>query len=279
MPRDGVRLTHDPRSCSIPHPDVESADHRTVGTRNAVTTTLIKNAGWAIAWDAGEKRHVYRKGIDVAFGPGRHHACRAGFPRRRRGHDRRPRPDGDARPRQRALASQPRARLSRHPRGARRSEHVHDEPLRAQPGVRRVRPRAAARIARSRALRGSQVRRHDGVRYLADLRRLGRHRRQERHSRLSRARLRRRALEALRRPLARLRLGRGARPQGPRRGARLHRWAAEARFRDALRRRVADADRELHGRRCCATVSTPRRSGASPSRCMPRRACSSTSRW
>ena len=34
-----------------------------------MTTTLIKNAGWAIAWDAGEKRHVYRKGIDVAFGP------------------------------------------------------------------------------------------------------------------------------------------------------------------------------------------------------------------
>jgi len=32
-------------------------------------TTLIKNAGWAIAWDASEKRHVYRKGIDVAFGP------------------------------------------------------------------------------------------------------------------------------------------------------------------------------------------------------------------
>lgn len=35
-----------------------------------MSTTLIKNAGWAIAWDAGEKRHVYRKGIDVAFGPG-----------------------------------------------------------------------------------------------------------------------------------------------------------------------------------------------------------------
>src|SRR5947209_15590584 len=36
----------------------------------SMTTTLIKNAGWAIAWDAGERRHVYRKGIDVAFGPG-----------------------------------------------------------------------------------------------------------------------------------------------------------------------------------------------------------------
>ena len=35
-----------------------------------MTTTLIRQAGWAIAWDAGEKRHVYRKGIDIAFGPG-----------------------------------------------------------------------------------------------------------------------------------------------------------------------------------------------------------------
>jgi cytosine/adenosine deaminase-related metal-dependent hydrolase len=32
-----------------------------------MTTTLIKNADWVIAWDAGEKRHVYRKGVDVAF--------------------------------------------------------------------------------------------------------------------------------------------------------------------------------------------------------------------
>jgi cytosine/adenosine deaminase-related metal-dependent hydrolase len=30
-----------------------------------VSTTLIKNAAWAIAWDG--KRHVYRKNIDVAF--------------------------------------------------------------------------------------------------------------------------------------------------------------------------------------------------------------------
>ncbi len=35
-----------------------------------MSTTLIKNAGWAIAWDASEKRHVYRKGMDVAFGLG-----------------------------------------------------------------------------------------------------------------------------------------------------------------------------------------------------------------
>ena len=32
-----------------------------------MSTTLIRNADWAIAWDASQKRHVYRKGIDVAF--------------------------------------------------------------------------------------------------------------------------------------------------------------------------------------------------------------------
>jgi 5-methylthioadenosine/S-adenosylhomocysteine deaminase len=32
-----------------------------------LTTTLIKNADWVIAWDANERRHVYRRGIDVAF--------------------------------------------------------------------------------------------------------------------------------------------------------------------------------------------------------------------
>jgi len=30
-------------------------------------TTLIKNADWVIAWDDGEKRHVYRQNADVAF--------------------------------------------------------------------------------------------------------------------------------------------------------------------------------------------------------------------
>jgi 5-methylthioadenosine/S-adenosylhomocysteine deaminase len=32
-----------------------------------LTTTLIKNADWVIAWDARERRHVYRRGIDIAF--------------------------------------------------------------------------------------------------------------------------------------------------------------------------------------------------------------------
>jgi cytosine/adenosine deaminase-related metal-dependent hydrolase len=32
-----------------------------------VTTTVIRNADWVIAWDEGAGRHVYRRGVDVAF--------------------------------------------------------------------------------------------------------------------------------------------------------------------------------------------------------------------
>ncbi|MEO1092467.1 MAG: amidohydrolase family protein [Pseudomonadota bacterium] len=32
-----------------------------------MTTTLIENAAWAIAWDASRSRHVYRHHVDVAF--------------------------------------------------------------------------------------------------------------------------------------------------------------------------------------------------------------------
>lgn len=32
-----------------------------------MSTTLIKNTDWVIAWDQAQNRHVYRKGIDVAF--------------------------------------------------------------------------------------------------------------------------------------------------------------------------------------------------------------------
>jgi 5-methylthioadenosine/S-adenosylhomocysteine deaminase len=32
-----------------------------------MTTTLIRNAEWVIAWDPSGKRQVYRKNIDVAF--------------------------------------------------------------------------------------------------------------------------------------------------------------------------------------------------------------------
>ena len=30
-------------------------------------TTVIRNADWVIAWDAAAKRHVYRRGLDIAF--------------------------------------------------------------------------------------------------------------------------------------------------------------------------------------------------------------------
>jgi hypothetical protein len=36
-----------------------------------VTTTVIKNADWTIAWDAGVGRHVYRRAIDIAFADGK----------------------------------------------------------------------------------------------------------------------------------------------------------------------------------------------------------------
>ncbi len=32
-----------------------------------MTTTLIKNADWVVAWDEGASRHVYRRGVDIVF--------------------------------------------------------------------------------------------------------------------------------------------------------------------------------------------------------------------
>ena len=32
-----------------------------------MTTTLIKGADWAIAWDAAAKRHTYQRGVDIVF--------------------------------------------------------------------------------------------------------------------------------------------------------------------------------------------------------------------
>ncbi len=61
----------------------------------------------------------------------RHHPCRARLHGCGRHDRRRARPDGDARPRQHPFASRPRTGLSRHPRGARRRQHVHVEPVRA----------------------------------------------------------------------------------------------------------------------------------------------------
>ena len=32
-----------------------------------MSTTVIKNAAWVIAWDEASARHVYRRNVDVAF--------------------------------------------------------------------------------------------------------------------------------------------------------------------------------------------------------------------
>src|SRR5207244_13361934 len=32
-----------------------------------MTTTVIKNAAWVVAWDEGSGRHTYRRDVDVAF--------------------------------------------------------------------------------------------------------------------------------------------------------------------------------------------------------------------
>ena len=32
-----------------------------------MTSTVIRNADWAVAWDAGAGRHCYRRGIDIGF--------------------------------------------------------------------------------------------------------------------------------------------------------------------------------------------------------------------
>jgi 5-methylthioadenosine/S-adenosylhomocysteine deaminase len=35
-----------------------------------MTTTVIRNADWVVAWDEAAGRHVYRRGIDIAFADG-----------------------------------------------------------------------------------------------------------------------------------------------------------------------------------------------------------------
>lgn len=32
-----------------------------------MTTTVVKNLDWVVAWGEGAGRHVYRRGVDVAF--------------------------------------------------------------------------------------------------------------------------------------------------------------------------------------------------------------------
>src|SRR5436190_7414366 len=40
------------------------------GESNVMTTTVIRNADWVVAWDETGGRHVCRRGVDVAFKAG-----------------------------------------------------------------------------------------------------------------------------------------------------------------------------------------------------------------
>jgi 5-methylthioadenosine/S-adenosylhomocysteine deaminase len=35
-----------------------------------LTTTVIRNADWVVAWDEGAGRHAYRRDLDIAFSGG-----------------------------------------------------------------------------------------------------------------------------------------------------------------------------------------------------------------
>ena len=161
-----------------------------------MSTTLIRNADWVIAWDAGEKRHVYRKGIDVAFGNDGITHVGPGFAG-----------TADATVDGRGLMVMPglvniHSHLGHEPayRGIREEHGVANMYMsslyeRSQafdvsdPELRR----ASLEVALCEVLKSGVTTR---VRHLADLRGLDRYRRQERHSRLHGAGFRHRALEA-----------------------------------------------------------------------------------
>jgi N-acyl-D-aspartate/D-glutamate deacylase len=99
-----------------------------------VTTTLIKNADWVVAWDETAGRHVYRRGIDIAFADDRIVFVGRDYPAPADhvvdGADRLVLP-GLIHP----LASRARAALSRRARGARPAQHAHDRAVRALAGI------------------------------------------------------------------------------------------------------------------------------------------------
>ena len=212
-----------------------------------MTTTVIRNAEWVIAWDEAAGHHVYRRGIDVAFGDtiafaGRDYAGAAD--RVIDGKDRLVLPgliDIHSHP-----EHEPLYRGVREEHGVRnmhmtglyeRSQAFSAPDDEARGGERRI-----------RLLRALAERRHVAGRHLAGLGRLDRPVRQERPARLSGARLRLGALAARKRLRAEIRLGRGARPRGLRDRPRIDRPRRATSERTAVRRRFADADRELHRR-------------------------------
>jgi len=42
-------------------------NHKIAAEEVGMTTTVIRNADWVIAWDETAERHVYRRGVDVVF--------------------------------------------------------------------------------------------------------------------------------------------------------------------------------------------------------------------
>ena len=100
-----------------------------------MSTTVIRNADWVIAWDEAAGRHTYRRNIDVAFADeritfvGRDYGGAGGPGDRRQGSA------GVAGADRHPFASRARAALSRGARGARRAQYAHDRALRALAGV------------------------------------------------------------------------------------------------------------------------------------------------
>ena len=193
-----------------------------------MSTTLIRNADWAIAWDASQKRHVYRKGIDVAFDETGITHVGPGFAG-----------TADTTVDGRGLMVMP-GLVNIH-------SHLGHEPayrgIREEHGVANMYMSSLYERSQAFDVSDPELRRaclevalcevlKSGVTTVCDISPIyegwtdivG----QERHSRLHGAGLRHGALEARRRSFARLRLGRGARPQGSGGGARPRRRAGEA---------------------------------------------------
>ena len=96
-------------------------------------TTVIRNADWVIAWDEAVGRHVYRRGIDLAFADGRIAFLGKGYSGAA------DRVIDGARlmvmPGLIDIHSHPHHDLPRHSRGARRRQYAHDRALRARPSL------------------------------------------------------------------------------------------------------------------------------------------------
>ena len=222
-----------------------------------MTTTLIKNAAWVIAWDERPGRQVYRRGVDLAFSRRPHRVSRARLSPGRRTVSSTARAAGDARPHRHPLAPRARAALSRRSARSTACQHAHDRALRALAGIlgdpmtRRARPAPNSPIASLLLC---------GVTTLVDISAPWR--------RLDRAVRQKRACAAFSRPAMPRRAGiskttmsfatpgtRRAAATGFAAALATDRRGAHPSLRPAVGCRLADADRYLHRRSACATAS------------------------